>query len=100
LRYERIGQFGDQLGRNSSFDPSKADAQFQYATVLSSKLTTDKDGKVSAPPGMKKALDKYLELQPAGQYADAAKGMLQDLGATIQTDYSNPNAKKTPPKKK
>jgi Carboxypeptidase regulatory-like domain/TonB dependent receptor len=26
LRYERLGQFGDQLGRNSSFDISKADA--------------------------------------------------------------------------
>jgi len=26
LRYERIGQFGDKLGRNSSFDLSKADA--------------------------------------------------------------------------
>ena len=26
LRYERIGQFGDNLGRNSSFDLSKADA--------------------------------------------------------------------------
>jgi hypothetical protein len=26
LRYERIGQFGDSLGRNSSFDFSKADA--------------------------------------------------------------------------
>jgi len=26
LRYERLGQFGDQLGRNSSFDVSKADA--------------------------------------------------------------------------
>jgi len=25
LRYERLGQFGDQLGRNSSFDMSKAD---------------------------------------------------------------------------
>jgi hypothetical protein len=25
LRYERLGQFGDQLGRNSSFDISKAD---------------------------------------------------------------------------
>jgi Carboxypeptidase regulatory-like domain/TonB dependent receptor len=25
LRYERLGQFGDQLGRNSSFDVSKAD---------------------------------------------------------------------------
>jgi Carboxypeptidase regulatory-like domain/TonB dependent receptor/TonB-dependent Receptor Plug Domain len=26
LRYERLGQFGDELGRNSSFDLSKADA--------------------------------------------------------------------------
>jgi len=26
LRYERMGQFGDRLGRNSSFDVSKADA--------------------------------------------------------------------------
>jgi hypothetical protein len=26
LRYERLGQFGDNLGRNSSFDASKADA--------------------------------------------------------------------------
>jgi hypothetical protein len=26
LRYERLGQFGDELGRNSSFDPGKADA--------------------------------------------------------------------------
>jgi hypothetical protein len=48
---------------------------------------------------MKEALEKYLELQPTGQYAEAAKGMLQIIGATIQTDYSNPNAKK-PAKKK
>ncbi len=26
IRYERLGQFGDELGRNSSFDVSKADA--------------------------------------------------------------------------
>jgi hypothetical protein len=25
VRYERVGQFGDRLGRNSSFDPKKAD---------------------------------------------------------------------------
>jgi len=81
-------------------DPNYADAQFQYATTLSAKLTTGADGKVTAPPGMKEALEKYLELQPSGQYAEAAKGMLQVVGATIQTDYSNPNAKKAPPKKK
>ena len=81
-------------------DPNYADAQFQYATALSAKLTTVADGKVNAPAGMQEALNKYLELQPNGQFAEAAKGMLQMIGATIQTDYSNPNAKKGPTKKK
>jgi tetratricopeptide (TPR) repeat protein len=80
-------------------DPNYADAQFQYATALSAKLTTGADGKVSAPAGMEDALNKYLQLQPNGQFADAAKGMLQMIGATIQTDYSNPNAKKGGKKK-
>src|SRR5260370_33620206 len=81
-------------------DPNYADAQFQYATALSAKLTTTPEGKVISPPGMKEALEKYLELQPTGQFAEAAKEMLKMIGATIQTDYSNPNAKKAPPKKK
>jgi tetratricopeptide (TPR) repeat protein len=81
-------------------DPNYADAQFQYATALSAKLTTGADGKVTAPPGMQEALNKYLELQPTGQFAEAAKGMLQMIGATIQTDYSNPNAPKKGPTKK
>jgi len=80
-------------------NPEYADAQFQYATALSAKLTTDKDGKVIAPDGMQAALEKYLQLAPEGQFAEAAKGMLQMIGATIQTNYSNPNAKK-PVKKK
>ncbi len=80
-------------------NPDYADAQFQYATALSAKLTTDKDGKVIAPEGMQAALEKYLALQPTGQFAEAAKSMLQMINATLQTDYSNPNAKK-PVKKK
>jgi tetratricopeptide (TPR) repeat protein len=81
-------------------NPDYADAEFQYATALSARLTTSADGKVSAPAGMKEALEKYLSLQPTGQYAEAAKAMLQMIGATIQTDYTNPNAPKNPPKKK
>ena len=77
-------------------NPEYADAQYQYAVALSAKLTTDKDGKVVAPPGKKDALEKYLQLDPMGQFADAAKGMLQAIGETIQTDYS----KKGAPKKK
>jgi len=81
-------------------NPGYADAQFQYATALSAKLATGADGKVVAPDGMKDALEKYLSLEPTGQYADAAKGMLQMIGATIQTNYQNPDAKKNPPPKK
>jgi tetratricopeptide (TPR) repeat protein len=79
-------------------NPEYADAQFQYATALSAKLTTGTDGKVVAPDGMKDALEKYLSLEPMGQFADAAKGMLQMIGATLQTDYSKKGA--APPKKK
>ncbi|HEY6391083.1 MAG TPA: tetratricopeptide repeat protein, partial [Bryobacteraceae bacterium] len=81
-------------------DPNYADAQFQYATALSAKLTTTSDGKVVAPAGMKEALEKYLELQPTGQFAEPAKSMLQLIVTTIQTDYSNPNAPKKGVKKK
>jgi tetratricopeptide (TPR) repeat protein len=82
-------------------NPNYGDAQFQYATALSAKLVTGPDGKIIAPPGMKEALEKYLALEPTGQFADAAKGMLQMIGATVQTNYSNPNApKKGAPAKK
>ncbi len=80
-------------------NPDYADAQFQYATALSAKLTTGADGKVTAPPGLQEALEKYLSLAPTGQYAEAAKGMLQMIGAKIQTDYSNPSAKPAPKRK-
>ncbi|MGP0076424.1 MAG: tetratricopeptide repeat protein [Bryobacteraceae bacterium] len=81
-------------------NPDYADAQYQYASALSARLSTDSAGKVIAPEGMKEALEKYLQLEPMGQFADAAKGLLQAIGATIQTNYQNPDAKKGAPKKK
>jgi tetratricopeptide (TPR) repeat protein len=74
--------------------PDYADAQFQYATALSARLTTDKAGKVIAPDGMKEALEKYLQLEPMGQFAEACKSLLQAIGATITTDYKKGPAKK------
>ena len=81
-------------------DPNYAPAQFQYATALSAKLQTTPDGKVIAPPGMKEALEKYLALEPNGQFAEAAKGMMQMLGASIETKYVDPNAPKKGGRKK
>jgi tetratricopeptide (TPR) repeat protein len=74
--------------------PDYADAQYQYATALSARLTTDKSGKVVAPDGMKEALEKYLQLEPMGQFAEGAKALLQAIGATITTDYKKGPTKK------
>ena len=80
--------------------PTYAEAHFQYAVCLSSKMTVTADGKTVAPPEMKGELDKYLELAPSGPNADAAKGMLEALGGQVQTQYVNPNAPAKKPTKK
>ena len=51
-------------------------------------------------PGTTEAFQKYLELQPTGQYADASKEMLTTLGSSVDTKYQNPNAKKETTTKK
>jgi tetratricopeptide (TPR) repeat protein len=92
---------GEAFKKALDANPNYADAQYQYGIYLMSKATTTADGKIVPPPGTKEAFEKYLELAPNGPNADAAKGMLTTMGATLQTTYSNPNApKKAATKKK
>jgi len=72
--------------------PNYADAHFQYGLYLFSKATITPDGKTVAVAGTTEAFQKYLELQPTGQFAEAATGMLQAAGSAVQTEYKNPNA--------
>jgi tetratricopeptide (TPR) repeat protein len=95
--YTNSGQSGPAeaaFKKAVELQPDYAEAQFQYATALSARLTTDKAGKVVAPDGMKEALEKYLQLDPMGQFAEASKSLLQAIGATITTDYKKGPAKK------
>ncbi len=79
-------------------DPSKAEAYYQKGVNLINKATTDpKTGKVVPAPGTEEALNKYLELQPNGPFAEGAKSMLQYIGGSIETSFG---AKKKPPTKK
>jgi tetratricopeptide (TPR) repeat protein len=78
-------------------DPNKADAYYWKGVNLIGKETMDKDNKAIAPPGTAEAFQKYLELQPTGTYADAAKQMLASIGASVETSFGN--KKKQPPKK-
>jgi tetratricopeptide (TPR) repeat protein len=77
-------------------DPNKADAYYQKGVNLIGKATLQGD-KMVAPPGTAEAFQKYLELQPAGPYADVAKQMLASIGASVETGFGT--KKKAPPKK-
>jgi tetratricopeptide (TPR) repeat protein len=76
-------------------DPNKADAYYWKGVNLIGKATLQGD-KMVAPPGTAEAFQKYLELQPTGTYADAAKQMLTSIGASVETSFGN---KKKPVKK-
>jgi tetratricopeptide (TPR) repeat protein len=82
-------------------DPNYADAQYQYGVYLVSKAQVSADGKITPLPGTVEAFQKYLELKPDGQFADAAKSMIQTITGSVSTKYESPNApKKAPAKKK
>lgn len=80
-------------------DPQYAEAHYQYGLSLYAKAVTAPDGKIVPPDGTKEEFQKYLELKPDGPNAPTAKAMLASMGATVETDYAKPGAKKKTTKK-
>jgi len=77
-------------------DPTKAEAYYWKGVNLIGKATLQGD-KMVAPEGTADAFNKYLELQPNGQFAEPAKQMLASIGASVETSFGN--KKKTTTKK-
>ncbi len=78
-------------------DPKKPEPYYQKGVNLLGKAVI-KDGKMVAPPEAEQALQKYLELQPEGGFAQQAKDLIAALGSTVQTSYGTSKApKKKPP---
>jgi tetratricopeptide (TPR) repeat protein len=90
---------GEAFKKAIDLDPNYADAQYQYGVTLLAKATIAPDGKMTPVPGTAEAFQKYLALKPDGPFADSAKSMLATLGATVDTSYKNPTAKKEKGKK-
>ncbi len=67
-------------------DPKKAAAYYWKGVNLLAKATTKGD-KMVAPEGTAQSFNKYLELEPTGQYAQAAKDLLASIGAPVETSY-------------
>jgi tetratricopeptide (TPR) repeat protein len=69
-------------------DPTKAIAYYLKGKALINKATVDpKTQKIIAPEGCEEAYQKYLELDPNGQFAPEAKSVLSEMGTTVQTKY-------------
>jgi tetratricopeptide (TPR) repeat protein len=74
-------------------DPNKAAAYYWKGVNMMGKATL-KGNKMEAPDGTAEAFNKYLELEPEGQFADPAKQMLASLGAEVTTGFKASKAKK------
>ena len=69
-------------------DPTKPLPYYLKGKALINKATVDpKTQKIVAPPGCEEAYQKYLELDPNGQFAPEVKSLLSELGTTVQTKY-------------
>jgi hypothetical protein len=92
---------GEAFKKAIELTPTYADAYYQYGVTLVGQAKIDTaTGKVTPVPGTVEAFQKYLELAPTGQWAQASKDMLSSLGTTLETNFTDPNAKKAPAKKK
>jgi tetratricopeptide (TPR) repeat protein len=90
------GKVDDALGafdKVIATDPNRADAYYWKGVNMIGKATLKGD-KMEAPPGTAEAFQKYLELQPTGTYADAAKQMLTQIGGSVETSFGSKKTKK------
>jgi tetratricopeptide (TPR) repeat protein len=81
-------------------DPNYADAYYQYGVSLMAKAKIGDDGKVTPAPGTVEAFQKCLSFGDKCTFAQQCNDSIAALGASIDTKYSDPNAKTTTKKKK
>jgi len=84
---QELGNAVEFFDKAIQVKPDFAEAYYQKGVNLVNQMTYDKTGKPIAVPGTVEAFNKYLELEPAGKYADAAKGNIEFLGGKVQTSF-------------
>ena len=83
-------------------DPNYSMAYYQLGMALVGMAETKEDGSVVPAPGTIEAFQRYIELEPVGDYTQSAQGMLTGLTSQVETSYEDPNKKvrkKRPTKK-
>jgi len=70
----------EEFRKSIAADPGHASAYFEIGMALAGKANIDGAGKIHPVPGTVEALKKYLELDPRGPNAQAAKEMIAAMG--------------------
>ena len=82
----KAGQSEAQLAaaeKAIAVDPTRASLYYFKAQALVSKATIDSQTqKMTLPPGCAEAYQKYLQLEPNGQFSADAKGILSAAGVS------------------
>jgi tetratricopeptide (TPR) repeat protein len=84
----------DAFKKSIAADPNRADSYYWLGVNMIGKATLQGD-KMVAPEGTADAFNKYLELQPTGQFAQPAKDMLASIGSSVQTSFGKKKSSKT-----
>jgi hypothetical protein len=76
----------DAFKKATEADPNFAEAFYQLGVTLIGMAIVDaKTGAMVPPPGTKEALEQYMKLAPTGPNAEAAKSLIDTLGAAVTT---------------
>jgi Tfp pilus assembly protein PilF len=81
-------------------DPNYADSYYQYGVSLMSQAKIGADGKVTPAPGTVEAFQKCLSFGDKCTHTQECNDSIAALGSSVDTSYTDPNAKKSTTKKK
>jgi tetratricopeptide (TPR) repeat protein len=82
----KAGDADDQLAsaeKAIAADPARASLYYFKAQALVSKASVDANGKMVLPTGCAEAYQKYLQLEPNGQFSADAKSVLTAAGVPL-----------------
>ena len=89
----KLDEANAAFDRAIAADPTRSEAYYWKGVNLLGKATLDKNNKMVAPPGTADAFRKYLEMDPTGRYASAAKEMLTTIGEKVETTFTKGKSK-------
>jgi tetratricopeptide (TPR) repeat protein len=83
------------LKKATDLDAKNANAFYWYGMALLGKAETKPDGSIVPVAGTVEAFESYLKLEPNGQWAQAAQASIEQLKATVPTEFKVQKKKKS-----